>query len=203
MNEIGRVLRASTTCFAAGCRVTELEGPAFGAMVKAFPLDGREAVYGIIYDLHIQDDPVVRQLIVAQDVPSETVEDQRHNRRVPIEIEIVTIGYQTNGMPQHQLPPRPPISLDPVYLCSDEEVRAFTERLDFLRLLLNSREVPVDELIVTCLHLAVQARPESERRPFLLNAGRELARLMGGDLVRLEALLGRLGRLHEITRSGQ
>jgi hypothetical protein len=66
-------------------------------------------------------------------------------------------------------------------------------RLDFLRLLLISREVPADELILSCLRLAAQARPESERRTFLLESGRELARLLGGDLVRLEALLGRLG----------
>jgi hypothetical protein len=73
-------------------------------------------------------------------------------------------------------------------------VRAFTQRLDFLRLLLNSREVPADELIVSCLRMAAHARPEPERSPFLLKSGRELARLMGADLVRLEALLGRLGR---------
>jgi hypothetical protein len=193
MDEIGRVLRASTTCFAVGCRVTELKGPAFGAMVKASPLDGRESVYGFIYDLHIQDDPLVRQLIVAQDVPPETIEDQRHNRRVPIEIEIVTVGNQLGGAPQHQLPPRPPISLDPVYLCDDDEVRAFTGQLDFMRLLLNARDVPADELIVACLRLAAGVRPAAERGPFLLDAGRELARLMGSDLVRLEALLGRLG----------
>ncbi len=192
MDEIGRVLRASTTRFAAGCRVTELAGPAFGALVKALPLDGREAVYGVIYDLHIQDDPMVRQLIVAQDVPPETVEDQRHNRRVPIEIEVLNVGYHVEGLPVHGLPPRPPISLDPVYLCADGEVRAFTERMDFIRLLLNTRDVPADELIVACLRLAAQARPEAERRPFLLEAGRELARQMGADLVRLEALLGRL-----------
>lgn len=192
MNEIGRILRASTIHFTAGCRVTELESPSFGAMVKALPLDGREAIYGIIYDLHIQDDPLVRQLIVVQDVPPETIEDQRHHRRVPVEMEIIVVGHQMDGQPQHRLPPRPPISLDPVYLCDDGEVRAFTRRLDFIRLLLDSREVPADELLLSCLRLAAQARPEAERRPFLLEAGRELARLMSGDLVRLEALLGRL-----------
>ena len=54
--------------------------------------------------------------------------------------------------------------------------------------------MPADELLVSCLRLATSARPESERRPFLLDCGRELARLMGADLVRLEALLGRLDR---------
>ena len=68
-------------------------------------------------------------------------------------------------------------------------------RLDFLRLVYNSREVPADELLVSSLRLAAQARPEAEREPFLIGAGRELARLMGADPVRLEALLGRLGRV--------
>jgi hypothetical protein len=108
-------------------------------------------------------------------------------------MEIITIGYQRDGAPQQQLPPRPPISLDPIYLCSDKELRHFTEQLDFLRLLLNRRDIPVDDLVSVCLQAAAWVRPESERRPFLLNAGRELARLMGADLVRLETLLGRLG----------
>ena len=103
------------------------------------------------------------------------------------------VGYRDGESFLHGLPPQPPIMLNRIYICDEEEVSAFTQRLDFMRLLLDSREVPADELVVSCLRLAARARPEAARRDFLLDSGRELARLMGADLVRLEALLGRLG----------
>ena len=51
--EIGRVLRASTTGFAVGCRVGQLSVPAFGGLVRAQPVDDREAIYGLIYNMKI------------------------------------------------------------------------------------------------------------------------------------------------------
>ena len=42
--EVGRVLRASTTGFAVGCRVSQLSEPGFGALVKAQPLGQQEAI---------------------------------------------------------------------------------------------------------------------------------------------------------------
>jgi hypothetical protein len=85
--------------------------------------------------------------------------------------------------------------LNRIFVCDPALVRDFTARLDFLRLVYNSREVPADELIMASLRVAAQARPVAERELFLIEAGRELARLMGSDPVRLEALLQRLGRV--------
>ena len=84
------------------------------------------------------------------------------------------------------------MTLDWLYQCSDEEVRAFTARFDYFRLVLEAREVPVDELLAASLRDAAAARPEGERETFLVEAGRELARLLAGDPVRLEGLLRRL-----------
>ena len=59
--EIGRLLRASTTGFIFGCRVTQLNVPSFGALVRV-PLPDGYQIYGLIYDIHIDDDGLVRQL---------------------------------------------------------------------------------------------------------------------------------------------
>jgi len=59
-------------------------------------------------------------------------------------------------------------------------------------LVLEAREVPADELLAASLRVATAARQEHEREPFLVEAGRELARLLAGDPVRLEGLLWRL-----------
>ena len=93
---------------------------------------------------------------------------------------------------RHCLPPQPPVTLDWLFQCNDEQVRAFTARFDYFRLVLDAREVPADELLATSLQAGAAARPESERETFLVEAGRELARLLAGDPVRLEGLLRRL-----------
>ena len=68
-------------------------------------------------------------------------------------------------------------------------MRAFTQHLDFLPLALNTAEVPADQVVAAALRQAAEARPLDERRPFLLQAGQECARLLGQDLGRLERLL--------------
>jgi hypothetical protein len=149
--EIGRVLRASSAGFAIGCRVSQLAAPSFGGLVKAQPADQREAVYGVIYDMHIDDDPLVRRLVLAQDPSPEAIEDQRANRLLPVEMSVLNVGYQLDGKIRHGLPPRPPLNLDPVYLCqAGDELRAFTNAPAYLRLLLRSaaEQTPVDQLLV-------------------------------------------------------
>jgi hypothetical protein len=149
--EIGRVLRASSAGFAIGSRVSQLSLPSFGGLVKAQPADQRETVFGIIYDMHIDDDPLVRRLVLAQDPDPSTIEDQRANRLLPIEMSVLNVGYRLDGRLRHGLPPRPPLNLDPVYLCRDlDELRAFTEDPGYLRLVVRSavERAPMDQLLV-------------------------------------------------------
>ncbi len=187
---IGRVLRASTTGFACGTRSHEMELPTFGAFVQTHQSIGVEVdVIGLIYGIHIDDDPLVRQLILANNINASTIRDQRENRMVPVEISIVSVGYRINGESFHNLPPRPPISLDPVYMCDDACVRSFTKTFDFFRLVLNTSEVPNEELIAAAIKHASAARPPREQREFLVNAGRRLAQLLSHDLARLNHVL--------------
>jgi hypothetical protein len=191
---VGRVLRASTRGFAIGCAVMQPDIPAFGSFVRAEGQTPGSATYGLIYDVSVEDDPFVRQFISA-DPPEEVVRDQRENRRVPIEVSVLAVGCGDGENIRHCLPAQPPVTLDWLYQCSDEEVRAFTARFDYFRLVLEAREVPGDELLAASLRAAAAAWPENERDAFLVRAGRELARLLAGDPVRLEGLLRRLGNV--------
>lgn len=159
--EIGRILRASTTGFAVGCRVNQLSVPAFGGLICAQPVDEREAIYGLIYDMHIDDDPLVRRLVLAENPPESVINDQRNNRLLPIEMSVLAVGYQLNGRIHHGLPPRPPLNLDPVELVSNpDDVRAFTDNLGYLRLILRNvgSSVPVDQLLVAHINNVYQIR---------------------------------------------
>ena len=90
------------------------------------------------------------------------------------------------------LPAQPPVSLDWLVACTDAEVAEFTQHLDYVRLVLEAGEVPTDEVLAASVRIAASARSEAEREVFLIEAGREIARLLAGDPVRLEGLVRRL-----------
>jgi hypothetical protein len=146
---VGRVLRAGTRGFAIGCAVMQPDIPAFGSFVRAEGLRPGSAIYGLIYDVSVEDDLFVRQLISAGVRAEEVLLDNRENRQVPIEVSVLAVGT-SQGLGgdgeniHHCLPAQPPVTLDWLYQCTDEEVRAFTAHFDYFRLVLDAREVPVE-----------------------------------------------------------
>lgn len=156
--EIGRVLRASTVGFAVGCRVNQLSVPYFGGLVKAQPNED-ELVYGLIYNIHVDDDPLVRRLVMAENLPPPAVTDQRNNRLLPIEMSVLAVGYTQRGQQYAGLSPRPPLNLDPVYMVSDpSEVAAFTRQVGYLRLILRAEGLPVEQLLVAHIRAVYHLR---------------------------------------------
>jgi len=164
--------------------------PAFGALVKVRAIDNGE-IYGLIHDVRMEDDPFVRQMAATDGLPSEYIEDQRQNRQVPIEVGVLVVGYRRAAEIYQRLPPQPPLSLDIIHTCAADEVVAFTERFDYFRLVLENRDIPCDELLASSLRTAAEAR-QAQGYGFLVEAGRELARLLALDPVRLDAVLRRL-----------
>src|ERR1700690_10081 len=150
--EIGRLLRAGTTGFIAGCSVSQFETPGFGGLVRA-PLSDGYQVYGLIYDIHIDDDGLVRQLVTADNVSEEGMRDNRERRIVPVEMSVLTVGYEQDGKIFHLLPPRPPLSLDVIYLCDEKEIKRFVTagRFGYFRHVLRSQDAPIGEVLAAHL----------------------------------------------------
>ncbi len=190
---LGRVLRASTAGFTAGCRTLEADLPVFGALVQVERSD-RSAIYGLIYDVRVEDDPFVRQLIAAGDLSEEYVQDQRQRRQVPVEVNVLVVGGRTPSGDIYQfLPPQPPATLSWVTVCTEDQERRFGQRLDFLRTVLNAADAPADELVAAALRRVAAAQGDSaQTRRYLENAGRELARLLSREPVRLNGILQRM-----------
>jgi hypothetical protein len=188
--EVGRIIRSSTTRFAVGCQVLRPQVPIFGSLVKVRAV-GQDEVYGLIHDVRMEDDPFVRQMAAADGLPPEYIEDQRRNRQIPIEVGVLVVGYQEQEQIYHRLPPQPPLSLDVIHTCTADELVDFTERFDYFRLVLDNRDLPADELLAANLRYAAVAR-DPDGRDFLLDAGRELARLLAMDMQRLDGLLRRI-----------
>jgi hypothetical protein len=180
--EIGRLLRSSTTGCVVGCRVSQLTAPAFGGLVR-IPLDERYQVYGLIYDIHIDDDGLVRQLVTAEGVSDEVILDNRLNRNVPVEISVLFTGYQMDGQIVHLLPPRPPLTLDVIYPCSAEEICRFTSagRFGYFRHILRAADLPVGELLAAHLQQAAPAQAAGGSPEWGRSAAQELITLLRDD----------------------
>jgi hypothetical protein len=172
--------------------------PNFGDLVQvALPND--LTIFGLIYDVRIQDDAAVRQVILAKALEPAQVRDQLENRLGLMEISVLAVGYQRQNRIMQGLPPQPPITLDSLTRCDETARRKFTGtepenvfRLDYIRLVLNAAQVPADELLVANLTQMAAAHPPELRPKFLTAAGRELARLLSFDLVRLDGILRRI-----------
>jgi hypothetical protein len=191
--QIGHLLRASTTGFIAGCSVSQLETPAFGTLVRA-PLDKNYSVFGLIHDIHVDDDGLVRQLVTAGNISAEVMHDNRERRIVPVEMSVLAVGYEQNGNISHLLPPRPPLSLDEIFLCSDAELSNFTGtgKFGYFRHVLQAKDIPIGELLAA--HI-LQVKQKTKNDKWVEQATQELITLLRDDYPTLMSVLGALGEV--------
>jgi hypothetical protein len=195
--EIGRLLRASTSGLVVGCRVSQVDAPAFGALVRV-PLDPTYNIYGLIYDIHIDDDGLVRQLITAEGVDDEVIADNRLNRNVPLEMSVLSVGYRQGERYFHGIPPRPPLSLDAIYLCDAPDVLAFTSagRFGYFRHILRAQDLPIGELLAAHLQQAGEVHRLAGDAEWLHRATQELIILLRDDYPSLISVLSALGDVY-------
>jgi hypothetical protein len=191
--EIGRLLRSGTTGFVAGCSVSQLDAPVFGGLVRA-PLGNGYQVYGLIYDIHIDDDGLVRQLVTSDNVSAEVIADNRERRIVPVEMSVLTVGYEQDGQVSHLLPPRPPLSLDVIYKCSDNDLIRFTSagRFGSFRHILRAQDAPIGEMLAAHILQVSEAQKDAQWRDAAIQ---ELITLLRDDYPMLMSVLGALGEV--------
>jgi hypothetical protein len=198
---IGRLLSASTATCVVGCRVDQAGAPSFGSLVRIPLLDGIH-VYGLIFDIRIEDDGLVRQLVTAPHVQPEVFDDNRINRSVPVEFAVLHVGYEQNGRISHLLPPRPPLSLDEIFPCASVETVRFTAwgRFGYFRHVLRSAAtsgVPAGELLAAHVQQAASAHAETGDGDWRGRAVPELITLLRDDYPTLMSVLGALADVEE------
>ena len=191
--QIGHLLRAGTTGFVVGCSVSQLEAPAFGALVRA-PIDKDYSVYGLITGIHIDDDGLVRQLVTAGNISPEVMHDNRERRIAPVEMSVLAVGYEQGGRVFHLLPPRPPLSLDVIYLCSDTELTKFVEagHFGYFRHVLQAKDIPIGEVLAA--HI-LQVKQRTKNDIWVEAATQELITLLRDDYPTLMSVLCALGEV--------
>ena len=189
-DRLGEVVEASTTGFVAQCY--ELyEAPPLGSLVRS---GAGDPIYGIVHDVAtLSMDPARHPIPRGRD---EGGEDSVHRsnpqlaRLLHTEFHATIVGHGSGDHLRRFLPPAPPRIYSRVHLCVGEELRVFSDSLEFLPLLLTSTIGATDDVIASFLRQAGAARPDPEG--YLVDAGRELAVLLVGQLPRLNGVLRRL-----------
>ncbi len=156
----GRILSADIRECSAACRVSEPDLPSFGSLVR---IPFREApyleVYGLVSDIRIEEDGFLRQIASNETVSEEVMQDARVNRNVPIVMRILFVGSVSDAGISHMAPPHPPLTLNAIYRCGDEEISAFTSYsgYGYLRHILDARDISIPELLTAHVAQALTA----------------------------------------------
>jgi hypothetical protein len=97
----------------------------------------------------LQDDPFLKNLAINLDqADEEIIRDQRENRVIPVEISVAAVGYRDDTLYRYGLPPQPPMVLYRITDCDEDEVRAITESPEFMRTLLENRDIPSARFVI-------------------------------------------------------
>ena len=191
LDRLGEVVEASVSHLVAQCHRLG-EPPALGSLVRTS--DGGLDRYGVVYDSSTRSiDPGRRSMALGQEEVSQEDVYRSHpelSQLLRTDFEALVVGYRDRGAFRHFLPPRPAAIHAFVFLASDEELRSFTKPLGFLHSLLGAAVSTRDEALAAFLRLAAPVHPDSD--DFLLRAGKEVAALLAGDALRLNALLRRI-----------
>ena len=192
--KIGEVIEASTGQFVAECYELHTPPP-LGSLVKTS--DGDVKIYGVVCNAATESiEPNRRPIARGKEEATEEGiyrQNPQLSKLLRTTFDTLVIGHSVGAqraVPLHYLPPHPSRVHSFVYLCEQDEVCRFTQSLDFLPILLNTRAGAVDEIVPACLRQA--SRAHDDQRAFLVRSGKELAILLGGELNRLNAILRRI-----------
>ena len=107
---------------------------------------------------------------------------------------VLAVGYELGGKDSHLLPPRPPLSLDVIYLCSEDELAKFTGagHFGYFRHILQARDIPIGELLAA--HI-LEVKKLTHNIQWVEQATQELITLLRDDYPTLMSVLGALGEV--------
>ncbi len=186
---IGEVISTGTVSFIA--ESFELHRPpALGQMVYV-ATPNRQRAYGVVcYGTTASPDPGRRAVRRStEDVFDEDIyrEHPQLYRTLRTEFTARLVGYHDGARIRRHLPPQPPPLHYSVHLCRPKEIEAFTERLTYLRLLLQVTEIPPEQLVAA--HIREVYRVRHADRRWLTRAAREVAGMLKNDYERLLVVL--------------
>lgn len=204
-NHIAEVIETATAEFLAQCLEPEELNfptmPAFGSWVKSEDEQSGNLIYGVVYyATTLPIDSVHRARALGMSLAELREQQPQIFAMLKTEFRAAIVGFKSseqlngsiaeNGRVYQYIPPRPPQIHQAVYLCQPEEIIRFSEKLDFLRTLLQLSDAPVDALVAATIREIYQLRKAD--RNWLVQAGRNMSVLLRDDYDRLKIILGQI-----------
>ncbi|BFM38676.1 HAS-barrel domain-containing protein [Synechocystis sp. LKSZ1] len=201
---IAEVIETSSTGFLAQCLEPEdLSFPAmppFGSWVQARDEESQNLIFGIVSHVTTAPiDSVHRARAMGLSLAELREQQPQIFAMLKTEFYATLVGFEQapasnnghhRGSIYHYLPPCPPQIHQAVYQCAPEEVIHFSEKPDFLRILLEVKEAPVDALVAATVRGVYGLRKGDHR--WLVNVGRHLSLLLKDDYDRLRYILSQV-----------
>ncbi len=203
-NYIAEVIETATTEFLAQCLEPDDLSfpimPPFGSWVKSIDEESGNLIYAVVYHATTSPiDTVHRARALGMSLQELREEQPQIFAMLKTEFRSAIVGYRSGDNPRNgavggtlyqHLPPRPPQIHQAIYACNDDEVVEFSDRLDFLRTLLQVGGAPVDALTAASIREIYQLRKAD--RTWLVQAGRMLSLLLKDDYDRLRVILSQI-----------
>ncbi len=205
-NHIGEVIETATTQFMAQCLEPEDLNfppmPPFGSWVKAIDEESGNKILAVVtYATTTPIDSVHRARALGMSLTELREQQPQIFAMLKTEFKAAIVGFETPHSTQNgngasfgkvyqYLPPRPPQIHQAVYQCNAEEVIHFSEELDFLRTLLQVKDIPVESLVAASIRDIYQLRKAN--RDWLVQVGRTLSVLLKDDYDRLRYILSQI-----------
>jgi hypothetical protein len=199
--KIGEIIETATTSFVAESEELN-RPPALGSLVKV-QVGGADYAYGVVsYGTTTSPEPGRRAVRRStEEVFDEAIYDEHPQLRriLHTEFNVILVGWVQGGIIHQHLPPQPPPLHHSVYQCAPEEVKAFSQWLYYLRLLLSSRAgVSAEQLVAA--HVRETYRQRGGDAQWLERTARELASLLKHDYERLMTILYAIEPAREASR---
>jgi hypothetical protein len=193
---IAEVIETSTCEFLAQCLEPEdlklAAMPIFGSLVKAADSETGNQILGVVcHATTAPIDSVHRARALGLSLEEIQEEQPQIFAMLKTEFRAAIVGFQEpSGRYFQYLPPRPPQIHQAVYKCDRQELIEFSDRLDFLRPLLQIFGTPNEALTAAVVRELHQYR--NYDREWLVRAGRELALILRDDYDRLRYILSQI-----------
>ncbi len=205
-HHIGEVIETATTQFMAQCLEPEdlnfPSMPPFGSWVKSFDEESGNKILAVVtYVTTTPIDSVHRARALGMSLAELREQQPQIFAMLKTEFKAAIVGFETPdsskngsstsfGKVYQYLPPRPPQIHQAVYQCSAEEIIHFSEELDFLRTLLQVKDIPVESLAAASIRDIYRLRQAN--RDWLVQVGRTLSNLLKDDYDRLRYILSQI-----------
>lgn len=187
---IGEIIETNTLGFVA--KSDDLhQHPPLGSLVKVRDPDGGDYAYAVVsYGQTASPEPGRRAVARGGGEVHDEAVYQEHpqlSHLLQTEFHATLVGCVQGERVRQHLPPQPPRLHYDVLACTADEVRAFSERMPYFRLLLDAPgELSGDQLLAAHIRAVHRQRGDDA---WLEQAAHEAAALLKGDYDRLMAVL--------------